>query len=304
MITLEELAKRVASQYPMIGKGLFPLVAAVDDPRRPYAEMALEHAMSMVRDEGDLDRLVEAFAVTSIDFIRLQARFYETGHYARSGASNLVEDLYGDDEKMSGYYLDGLALTYSLWSNHADLLRHYVTEFVDRLDPGTRLVEVGPGHGLMASLFLARCAGSTYDGLDISESALRHAGAALDAAGVAADRYALHLGDIMQSDLAEVFDVPVEAAVCCEVLEHVDTPGAITDGLHSILAPGGLAFVSTVANLEAEDHVYLFDDAGQIRDLIEASGFTVEHEQVRALPGAEDRVPLPLNYSAVLRRPT
>lgn len=303
MITLDELAARVASEYPIIGRGLFPLVATPDDPRRPYAELALRHALSSVESDEELDRLVEAFAVTSIDFIRLQARFYETGRYARQSASGLVDDLYGDDEKMSGYYLDGLALTYSLWSNHADLLRHFVVEFVARLAPGTRLLEVGPGHGLMAALFLERCPDSTYQGLDISQSSLRHAESALAAAGVAADRYDLHRGDITGADLDALFDVPVAAAVCCEVLEHVDRPQAITDALFEILEPGGLAFVSTVANLEAEDHVFLFDDADDIRGLLTGSGFVVTDEQVRVLPGAEDRQPTPLNYSAVLRRP-
>lgn len=302
MITLEDLATRVAADYPMIGKGLFPALAGPEDARWPYAELALRHALALVRDEADLDRLVEAFAVTSIDFLRLQARFYETGHYARSSATDLVDDLYGDDDKMSGYYLDGLALTYALWPNHADLLRHYVTAFVERLEPDTRLVEVGPGHGLMAALFLDRCAGSTYQGLDISESSLRHAAASLQAAGVDAARYELHLGDITSSDVASVFEVPVAAVVCCEVLEHVDSPETIVAALHDVLAPGGLAFISTVANLEAEDHVYLFHDADHIRSMLAAGGFSTVDEQVRVLPGAGERTPLPLNYSAVLRR--
>lgn len=304
MITLEELASRVAASYPVIGGGLLPLVADDDDPRLPFARLGLAHALSGVDTDAELERLIEAFAVTSFDFLRLQARFYETGAYARSAAEGLVDELYGDDEKMSGYYLDGLALTYALWPNHADLLRHFVTRFVAHLAPGSRVLEVGPGHGLMAALLLDRCADSTYVGLDISASSLRHAAASLEAAGVPRDRYALHLGDVTGDALGPITDRPFDAAVCCEVLEHVDDPASIARGLHDAIRPGGVAFVSTVANLEAEDHVYLFDDADQIRRLLDGAGFAIVDEQVRVLPGAEHRTPLPLNYSAVLERPS
>lgn len=303
MITLEELARRVASSYPVIGRGLLPAIAEDDDPRLPFARLGLAHALAGVRSDGDVERLIEAFAVTSIDFLRLQARFYETGRYARTDTEGLVDDLYGDDEKMSGYYLDGLALTYALWPNHADLLRHFVTRFVAALATGSRVVEVGPGHGLMAALLLARCADSTYVGLDISASSLRHAASSLEAAGVPPNRYELHLGNVTGNALEPITDRPFDAALCCEVLEHVDDPRSIAQALHDAIKPGGVAFVSTVANLEAEDHVYLFDDADQIRRLLEQAGFEVVDEQVRALPGAEHRTPLPLNYSAVLKRP-
>ncbi len=162
---------------------------------------------------------------------------------------------------------------------------------------------MGPGHGLMAALLLDRCPDSTYVGLDISASSLRHAASSLEATGIDRDRYDLHLGDVTGDALGPIIDPPFDAVVCCEVLEHVDDPASIARGLHDAIRPGGSAFVSTVANLEAEDHVYLFDDAGQIRALLEEAGFEVVDEQVRILPGAEDRTPLPLNYSAVLERP-
>jgi 2-polyprenyl-3-methyl-5-hydroxy-6-metoxy-1,4-benzoquinol methylase len=49
------------------------------------------------------------------------------------------------------------------------------------------------------------------------------------------------------------------------VLEHVDDPASLLAALRGRVDRGAPAFVSTVANMEAEDHVYLFHDAQHIR---------------------------------------
>ena len=154
----------------------------------------------------------------------------------------------------------------------------------------------------MARLFMEAREGSSYVGVDISESSLRHAERGLVAAGCEPDRFEFVLHDATD-DLPTAVGSAVPAVVCCEVLEHVDEPERIAAALHGALEPGGLGFVTTVANLEAEDHVYLFDDADQIRSLLTDAGFTIIVDHALPLPGAEDRSPLPLNYCATLQRP-
>ena len=91
------------------------------------------------------------------------------------------------------------------------------------------------------------------------------------------------------------------AAICCEVLEHVDDPGSLLSALARRVDARAPAFLSTVANMEAEDHVYLFRDLAHIRSTIIDGGFTIDTEQPLALAGAEGLTPLPLNYSAIAR---
>ena len=85
------------------------------------------------------------------------------------------------------------------------------------------------------------------------------------------------------------------------MLEHVDDPRSLLAGLARRVDTGAPAFLSTVANMEAEDHVYLFHDLAHIRSTITDGGFTISADQPLTLAGAEDSTPLPLNYSAIAR---
>ena len=79
-------------------------------------------------------------------------------------------------------------------------------------------------------------------------------------------------------------------------------PLPLLRGLAAALAPSGRAFVTTVANVEAEDHVYLFDDAAHVRRVLGEAGLAVEKEMALTLRGFETARPLPLNYAAIVRR--
>ena len=84
------------------------------------------------------------------------------------------------------------------------------------------------------------------------------------------------------------------------MLEHVDRPEVLSSALAVAVAPQRPAFLSTVANMEAEDHVYLFHDVDEIRDMLAATGWNVVRDRPSVLPGAESWDPLPVNYSALV----
>ena len=295
------VCERIRVAYPMIGGGLIDRIVAAGDACWPYAGAALDYVAS--RSTDGLETEIEAFAATSMDFLRLQARFMRTGHYARASADGLVEELYGDPEKMRGYYLDGLALTYALWPNHAKMLAFMGERFLPLLDGVQRVAEVGVGHGLLAAQMLGRNSGLDYVGVDISQSALDYAADALTRAGCDdGRRVRMVLADAMSGELVDIAGGGgFEALVCCEVLEHVDEPDRLLSSLAGAMAPGGVAFMSTVANLEADDHVFLFNDADHIRAMLRDNGWSIVEDLANVLPGAEKWQPLPVNYSAVLR---
>jgi len=294
------VCERIRVAFPMIGGGLIDRIVPADDPCWRYASAALDYVAS--RSSDDLETEIEAFATTSMDFLRLQARFMRTGRYARASADGLVEELYGDPEKMRGYYLDGLALTYALWPNHAKMLAFMGERFLPLLDGVHRVAEVGVGHGLLAAQMLGRNSALDYVGVDISQSALDYAADALKRAGCDDGRTRMVLADAMSGELGDIAGGGgFEALVCCEVLEHVDEPERLLRSLAGAMAPGAVAFMSTVANLEADDHVYLFNDADHIRAMLQANGWVIVEDLANVLPGADDWQPLPVNYSAVLR---
>ncbi len=293
--TLEGAIAHLREEYPLIAGNLSVEVLAADSALAS-ARRAFDYALE--RAEGDDEKIasgLEGFAEISFDFLRLQARFLKTGQYARQSAEGLADDLYRNEEDMRGYYLDGLLLTYALWPNHSRIFQFF--EDTVLADPGSSVAEVGLGHGLMATTLLRAHESIHYTGLDLSPHSLAFSREAFQKLGIDSDRWELHEGDATEVSL-EV--EPASWFVCCEVLEHVDDPVGLLSSCRNLIGDDGKGFISTVANLEAEDHVYLFRDAGEIHQMVADAGFELIDERALPLPGSENNDPLPLNWAGVI----
>lgn len=300
----EDCSRWLAETYPVCARGL--LAAAPEDEREELLPTAIETLEGYAALAGGsrerLERGLEGFAEVCFEFLRLQARFRKTGRYeaTEAGAEPLARELYLDAEEMRGGYLDGLHLSYVFWPNHVRRLRFFREEFLDHLSPGSRVLEVGGGHGAMTLVALRHPGNFEVLSLDLSPHAHEHARELLVANGVDLARVTFEVGDVTRAPTAP--RPAADAVVCCEVLEHVDDPPALLRGLRARLAPGGRAFLSTVANIEFRGHVALFDDADHIRRLISGAGFRVERDLPRVLPGFEGDARIPLNYAARVTR--
>ena len=159
------------ARYPAIGGGLIDRVISTTDPAWHAARRALGFIFTTREPSvSDLGAQIDAFAETSFEFLRLQARFRKTGVYARSSTDGLSAEVYDDADYMMTTYLDGLLLTYCLWPNHARLLHKFDEEFVQKLPPDAVVGEIGVGHGLMAGLALHERPDVTYRGFDLSRA--------------------------------------------------------------------------------------------------------------------------------------
>jgi 2-polyprenyl-3-methyl-5-hydroxy-6-metoxy-1,4-benzoquinol methylase len=285
--------------YPQIAGGLLFGIADRDPDLERHAEAVLGFLVRKCEAEGrSVDHALEGVARMSFDFLRLQPRFMRTGRYRSASSAPLRERIYARQDVMEGYYLDGLLLTYAFWTNHAALYRYFVRDFLPRLPREARVLEIGVGHGLMALTLLRALPAARYEGLDISPFALAYAARLLSANGIDLRRTSLR-----EEDAAGPAAAPPEgkdAVLCCEVLEHVEDPGSLLRTIHRRLRSDGLAFVTTVANVEADDHIYRFEDEAHIRRLVEGAGLRAESELVLPLRGYEAAQPRPLNYAAVL----
>lgn len=303
-LALQHVCDRVRELYPQLADGLLPNGpdAATLLPQSLWVMEAFLQAGGGAR----LDQAVDAFASISFDFIVRQARFLRTGRYAATGcAAELAATLYNCPAKMRGYYLDGLLLTYALWPNHGRILQFFRNRFIPYL-ADTRIVgEVGIGNGLMAATVLSENPPEIYVGVDISAPALEYA-AEMVANTPAPERLRSAQLDITDPTTFELFlrEPPWDAAICSEVLEHVADPIVLLRALNAALCPQGRAFITTVANLEAEDHVYLYEDENHIRQHLAAADFTVLEElivPVRAFTASSRPC---FNYAAIVVKET
>lgn len=107
-----------------------------------------------------------------------------------------------------------------------------VYEWIAARTIGMRVVDMACGEGY-GSEVLARGAASVV-GVDANPEAHEHARL----------RYARQ-GLRFERALVEAFSEPCDAVVFLQTIEHVQEPGAILDHFRGMLAPGGVAYVST-----------------------------------------------------------
>jgi SAM-dependent methyltransferase len=111
--------------------------------------------------------------------------------------------------------------------------RHLIVyEWIAERVAGKRVVDMACGEGYGSNV-LAGAAASVV-GVDANPEAHEHARLRYGRSNLRFER-----------DLVESFDEPCDAVVFLQTIEHVKHAGAILDHFHSMLAPGGVAYVST-----------------------------------------------------------
>jgi len=293
----------VGAANPLQRKRVQAMLARQGPAFFEFAEsMSRSLAASFMRDEGDARAAAQAYDELCFEMLREQIRFRKTGVYRLDDAADANDTVYSDPVRMRRYLI-GLLLTYLFWPNHYELFKLF-RRGVGALSP-RRALEIGAGHGLFTTELLRQHPSLDLTVVDISESSIEATRTFLRAFETPAGSIDFRLADFMGPDLdLGVFDLIVMG----EVVEHVNDAASLLRRARESLSPHGVLFLTTCANCPAADHVYYFESAAAIRDLIEASGFAIDDEVV--LPAedvaeerwAADRITV--NYGAFLRART
>jgi SAM-dependent methyltransferase len=144
--------------------------------------------------------------------------------------------------------------------------RHLVVyEWIAARVGGKRVIDMACGEGYGSDVLAGAAAGVV--GVDANPEAHEHARLRYVRPNLRFER-----------DLVESFAEPCDAVVFLQTIEHVPEPGAILDHFRSMLAPGGVVFVSTPnlltlapAGAEKSDNPWHLKEyrAGEFRDLCE-----------------------------------
>ncbi len=139
---------------------------------------------------------------------------------------------------------------------------------------GARVLDIGSGQGDFSLQLRALFPKAAVRGLDLSPS------------GVAMAREKVPDGEFLQADLMEPVAAPAEwrgwatHAVCSELLEHVPEPSRVLANTAPFLAPWARLVVTVPAGPRSAFDLHIGHlrhfGAGDLRDLLEASGFRVD----------------------------
>ncbi|MCG8419510.1 MAG: class I SAM-dependent methyltransferase [Proteobacteria bacterium] len=288
--------------------------AATFEPRVPMAERVglLEQvATTLIRGldadqrEARLAGAVQGYIEMSLEFLKLQRELERTGRYLLADERTAFENVYNREGAygQSGYYLNGLLLAQALWPNHFSFWRLFRDRFASQLPtPTPRVLEVGVGTGFHFGELLSVHPDVRYTGVDVSQKAVDYCRRYVFGETPLPDH--IHfVVDSISSGLS-AGDQSQDALVMGEVLEHIEDPAGALREMWRVARPGAVFFLTTVVFAAAIDHIYLFENADQIRDLVAHAGWHIENELVlpvypRDTPDMDRR---PMNYAAVLRK--
>jgi 2-polyprenyl-3-methyl-5-hydroxy-6-metoxy-1,4-benzoquinol methylase len=243
---------------------------------------------------------VKAYVLLSLDFLKLQRKLEKTGAYLLRSEREAFEQVYDKGDVIGFYYLSGLLLSQGLWPNHYGLLTAF-EQFLPLVGAHARVLEIGVGTGFHLRSLLERVPGARYEGIDISRFAVEFA-----------QRYAFgtdvpvnaHFTTQNAAAGLSFSDETFDFAICGEVVEHVEKPLSLLREIRRVCKPGAALFMTTAIFAANLDHIYLFETAQGVRDLVAESGWKVERDWIFPVyDGDPEAARKPAGYASILRKP-
>ena len=220
----------------------------------------------LVSIDKDLDYGVHCYLKMCSDMMYEHVRFSESGKYSNTSFDDVNTKVYGNPEIMT-YYMYGLLLSQFLWRHHYEILKFFTNSLGKYKKDVRNYLEIGGGHGLYISE-ASNIFGKDvkYDFIDISSSSIEIAKKFI---GVGRVNYILE--DIFKFNNGHQYDFITMG----EVLEHMESPQDLLSRVRDMLTDKGHLFITTPTNAPTIDHIYLFRNIQEIKDIIERSGLNV-----------------------------
>jgi 2-polyprenyl-3-methyl-5-hydroxy-6-metoxy-1,4-benzoquinol methylase len=209
-------------------------------------------------------------------YLKLRARmvherleFLRSGHYANRSFAEVEKQIYSNPAAFE-YHMHGLMFAQFFWPEQYTRFRFFSDHIRNELAQGGRYLEIGGGHALYILEAMSQAPWNTaFELVDISPSSMALAQGITR--GLAIDFRLMNICDFAP-------DVKFNFITMGEVLEHVEAPLQLLVQVRNLLAPGGKTFISTPANSPTIDHIYLFNDADEIRAMLKDAGFEILRE--------------------------
>lgn len=216
-----------------------------------------------------LDYSIDCYLQMIADVNTETLEFLRTGKYTSSTFDEVNCRVYARPETME-YYMHGLLLSQFLWKHHYQMFDYFTTTLPRYAEPVKSYLEVGVGHGFYLSRALEVLGDkATLTAVDISETSIELAKRFINDG-----RITYNLKNVFDFNNGEKYDF----ITLGEVLEHVEDPLSLLVKLNTLLSDNGVLFFTTPTNAPAIDHIYLFNNVEEIRDIVKSAGFKIASE--------------------------
>jgi 2-polyprenyl-3-methyl-5-hydroxy-6-metoxy-1,4-benzoquinol methylase len=292
---LERSLTQIEAANPRYASKLRVWVARQDQTYQARAEEFLaRYAAFMARQGRSFEegpamhlRLCAAINEERVFFLR-------EGRYQSTSFAEVETRVYGNPEVFESH-MHGLVFAQFLWPEQYERYRFFCDRLSRYAGPRGRYLEVGGGHALYVAEAARQLPEAVIDLVDISATSLALA------QGIAGKgRISYYLTDIYQFEPEARYDFITMG----EVIEHVEKPLQLLRRVRNLLSEDGHAYITTPANAPTIDHIYLFRNAGEIRQILKEAGFRIVEEVTRyaedVTPERAEKLKIALMYGAIV----
>jgi 2-polyprenyl-3-methyl-5-hydroxy-6-metoxy-1,4-benzoquinol methylase len=228
-------------------------------------------------DDGlfSVETMVTGFNTFADEFFERQMDCLRSGSYRAKDYEAVRKEVYANDTYMASTYYPALLLSYLASPNYRHILRSLNLVLTNWQERGVRrIIDIASGHGLLLLYTLKILNGATGVSVDLSPVAARFASSLQKTTGWGAARFSCHTKDLLSAQPSEL-EGPFDAAICCELLEHIPNPDLFLRRIREYLVPQGRLFVSAAVRMESADHLTFFASTSEVVRMIENEGFAI-----------------------------
>ncbi len=232
-----------------------------------FDEDFLKNSEALITDIQKMDGKestagLDSFIKLSLEYLVLQNQLIKTGSYASSSFSDVLDKVYLNKDIMPSY-MHGLLYTQIFWPNHYKFGTYFL-DFIKKLGKASRVMDVPIGDGIFVYHMQEHLKFDRLDAFDISGIAVDFSKRFLTSSQ--------RLSSKMNISTSNVFDLPntpvYDLIVCGELLEHLEKPEELLVKLKAMLKDDGVLFLTTAIFAANVDHIYLFNTAEEVTDML------------------------------------
>ncbi len=294
---LEEIYQLLLHKSPLAAKKMKRNLKRMDDRHAAFAqEYFLKYKSYLISRNQTIEYGVDCYVRLIQDMIEMRAQFLQTGRYANTSFEEVNRAIYANADVME-YHIHGLLLAQFLWPDQYQRFTFFRDNLIN-YKPISKYLEIGGGHGIYVDAAFRQLPSDTvFDVIDISQSSLNLSQGILNNKTI---NYCHK--DIFDFSPAYKYNF----ITIGEVLEHLVSPEHMLLHLASLLMPEGTIYMTTPVNAPMIDHIFLFNNIEEIRNLILKAGFVIDRELSVVSEDMDDamaaELKIPIMYAAFLKK--
>jgi len=222
--------------------------------------------------ETVFEEAARGYASYCLGVAQAQRIYEKAGRYTPEAMPEIMSGVYEDEGYMVPYMWAAI-LIYGFWPSMINHLALFRNNFLRRLPPNARVLELACGHGVLSLLAAEERPDIQVEGVDISPPAIavanrllkvsRHSGRAKFAA-----RDALQTDGLLEGD-------GYDGIISAMLAEHLPEPKPLFSAMGQMVSKQGLVYFSTAIESAQRDHVYEYNQESQPLAMAEAAGLRV-----------------------------